>query len=153
MNQTFLKHKSYFLYNELARRQIYKRWVLLGKSITYKCLLCQSVFCRVLNGVSDSVFKFKKSFKKDTEKVVLLQMKGLMQIIVKFSTDFFFVCVCVCMFLSQNINWTFIFPWRVINWYVLQIASLISGSLKKVHKKNLYQDFHFFLTLNCLLME
>ena len=61
----------------------------------YKCLLGQSVFCRVLNGVSDSVFKFKKSFKKDTEKVVLLQMKGLMQIIVKFSTDFF-LCVCVC---------------------------------------------------------
>ena len=100
MNQTFLKHKSYFLYNELARLQICKRWVLLGKSITYKCLLCQSVFCRVLNGVSDSVFKFKKSFKKDTEKVVLLQMKGLMQIIVKFSTDFFCVCVCVCVHVS-----------------------------------------------------
>ena len=52
------------------------------------------MFCRVLNGVSDSVFKFKKSFKKDIEKVVLLQVKGLMQIIVKFSADFFFFFAC-----------------------------------------------------------
>ena len=54
-----------------------------------------SVIYQVLNAASDGVFKLKKMFngeiifhfKKETEKIVLLQMKGLIQIIAKFRTE------------------------------------------------------------------
>ena len=52
------------------------------RNITYECCVSQSVFYEVLNAVSDDVFKrkclfngemmFYSAFKKDTEKVVLL---------------------------------------------------------------------------------
>ena len=64
----------------------------LGRNITYECLQSQSVSDQVLNTVSDVVFKKNVqrrnniSFKKDTEieKVVLLQVKNVIQIIIKF---------------------------------------------------------------------
>ena len=82
------------------------------------------------------------SFKKETEKIVLLQVKGLIQIIVKFRTEkkiahIFIIhqssfekghtvlplgtkyCVAI---LWKSSNWKFVFSWRKINWYVLQIA-------------------------------
>ena len=53
-----------------------------GRNITYKCCVSQSVLYEVLKAVSDDVFKRKclfngeimlhSAFKKDTEKVVLL---------------------------------------------------------------------------------
>ena len=53
-----------------------------GRNITYECCLSQSVLYEVLNAVPDDVFKrtflfngeimFHSAFKKDTEKVVLL---------------------------------------------------------------------------------
>ena len=79
------------------------------------------------------------SFKKETEKIVLLQVKGLIHNIVKFTTK------KNCVFLSsppvillrgaplnivighevlcsnKGTDWKFIFLWRKINWYVLQI--------------------------------
>ena len=94
---------------------------------------------------NDDVFKENvywwnnMSFKKETEKIVLLQVKGLIHIIVKFRTK------KNCVFLSsptvillrgaplniaighealcsnKGTNWKFIFPWRKINWHVLQI--------------------------------
>ena len=58
------------------------RWMHSGRNITYECCISQSVFYEVLNGVPDDVFKIKclfngeimfhSAFKKDTEKVVLL---------------------------------------------------------------------------------
>ena len=64
----------------------------LGRNITYECLQSQSVSDQVLNTDSDVVFKKNVqqrnniSFKKDTEieKVVLLQVKNVIQIIIKF---------------------------------------------------------------------
>ena len=54
----------------------------LGRNITYECCISQSVLYEVLNAVPDDVFKgnflfngeimFHSAFKKDTEKVVLL---------------------------------------------------------------------------------
>ena len=52
-----------------------------GRKVTYECCVSQSVLYEVLNAVSDDVFKrkclfngemFYSAFKKDTEKVVLL---------------------------------------------------------------------------------
>ena len=53
-----------------------------GRNITYECCASQSVLYKVLNAVSDDAFKrkcifngviiFYSAFKKDTEKVVLL---------------------------------------------------------------------------------
>ena len=53
-----------------------------GRNITYECCVSQSVLYEVLNAVPDNVFKrtclfneetmFHSAFKKDTEKVVLL---------------------------------------------------------------------------------
>ena len=53
-----------------------------GRNITYECCVTQSVLYEVLNAVSDDVFKrkclfngeirFYSAFKRDTEKVVLL---------------------------------------------------------------------------------
>ena len=53
-----------------------------GRNITYECWVSQSVLYEVLNAVSDNVFKrkclfsgeivFYPAFKKDTEKVALL---------------------------------------------------------------------------------
>ena len=60
-------------------------------------IISQSVLYEVLNAVSDDVFKRKclfngeillhSAFNKDTEKVVLLEKKGLIQIIVKFRAE------------------------------------------------------------------
>ena len=54
----------------------------LGRNTTYECCVSQLVFYEVLSAVSDDVFKrkclfngeimFHSAFKKDTEKVVLL---------------------------------------------------------------------------------
>ena len=53
----------------------------LGRNITYVCCVSQSVLYEVLNAVPDDVFKrkclfngemFHSAFKKDTEKIVLL---------------------------------------------------------------------------------
>ena len=61
------------------------------------------MFSQVLNAVSDGVFKEdflwrnNISFKKDTEKIVLLQVKGLIQIIVKLRAE-----KSLCTFLSST---------------------------------------------------
>ena len=85
------------------------------------------------------------SFKKETEKIVLLKVAGLIHIIVIFRTK-----KNVCIFLQStshilflraaplNIaighqvlcsnkgkNWKFIFPWKKINWHVLQTANKV----------------------------
>ena len=56
-----------------------------GRNINYECCVSHSVLSEVLNAVSDDVFKrkclfngeimFYLAFKKDTEKVVLLNYK------------------------------------------------------------------------------
>ena len=64
----------------------------LGRNITYECCVSQLVLYEVLNNaVSDDVFKrkclfngeimFHSAFKKDTEKVLLLEVKDLIQIL------------------------------------------------------------------------
>ena len=54
------------------------------------CRVSHSVLYQVLNAVSDGVFEENVEiifhFKKETEKIVLLQVKGLIQIIIKFRT-------------------------------------------------------------------
>ena len=84
------------------------------------------------------------SFKEETEKIVLLQVKGLIQIIGKFMTEKY-----LCTFLSSNPNihlrgtpsmlytnycvalptlkrskLKFILLWTKVNWHVLQIAKV-----------------------------
>ena len=80
--------------------------------------------------------------KKETEKIVLLQVKGLIQIIVKFRTEKIFLHVslslprniilrgidilwtnnhCVAI-LSKGTSWKFMVPCRKVNWHVLQTA-------------------------------
>ena len=59
-----------------------RRWMHSGRNITYECGVSQSVLYEVLNAVPDDVLKrkclfngeitFHSAFKKDTEKVVLL---------------------------------------------------------------------------------
>ena len=59
-----------------------RRWMHSGRNITYECFVSQSVLYEVLNTVPDDVVKIKclfngeimfhSAFKKDTEKVVLL---------------------------------------------------------------------------------
>ena len=79
------------------------------------------------------------SFKKETEKIVLLQVKGLIHIIVKFKTKkngVFLSSSPVILLKGAPLNivighevlcsnkgtdWKFTFLWRKINWYVLQI--------------------------------
>ena len=55
--------------------------------------------CRSMMVVFKKTWRDNISFKKKTEKIVLLQVKGLIQIIVKFRTDKY-----LCMFLSSNTN-------------------------------------------------
>ena len=54
------------------------------------CRVSHSVLYQVLNAVSDGVFEENVEiifhFKKETEKIVLLQVKSLIQIIIKFRT-------------------------------------------------------------------
>ena len=79
-----------------------------GLSLINACWVSQSVFYEVLNAVGDDVFQRKclfngeimlhSAFNKDTEKVVLLEVKGLIQIIVKFRAE-----KILRMFLSPNI--------------------------------------------------
>ena len=70
----------------------------LGRKFTYERLMSQfsqSVFYQILNAVNDDMLNSKKMFngeiifhfKKDTRKVVLLQVKGLIQITVKFRAE------------------------------------------------------------------
>ena len=87
------------------------------------------------------LWKNNISFKKDTEKVVLLLLKRLIQFNVKFraeqiclhvstmhQTSFWWVqnilrengCVAI---LYKGMNWEFIFLWRKINWQTLRIAN------------------------------
>ena len=86
---------------------------------------------KILNG--------EMSFKKDTEKIVLLKMKGLIHI-VKFKTKkiaYFYHPPAVtlsgstkyCHWIERQVfcnnkgmNRKFKFPWRKINWKVFQIA-------------------------------
>ena len=114
-----------------------------GISLMNVCWVSQSVFYQILNAVSDAVFKknvwWRNNilFKKETEKIALLQVKGSIQIIVKFSTKKRFYHPPDILWGARNIrhqilcsntlkkgmnNWKFIFPWRKINWHVLQIA-------------------------------
>ena len=86
---------------------------------------------KILNG--------EMSFKKDTEKIVLLKVKGLIHI-VKFrtkkiayfyhpppvilsgSTKYCHWIGCQVFCSNKGMNGKFIFPWRKINWHVFQIA-------------------------------
>ena len=74
-------------------------------NITHKCLQSQSVSvlssfkCRSVMVVFKKTWRNNISFKKETEKIVLLQVKGLIQIIVKFRTEKY-----LCTFLSSNTN-------------------------------------------------
>ena len=72
------------------------RWMYLGRNITHEFLLSQSV--SVLSSFkccyphwcwccSKKTWRNNISFKKETEKIMLLQLKGLIQIIVKFRTE------------------------------------------------------------------
>ena len=79
------------------------------------------------------------SFKKNTGKVVFLQVKDLMSnpglrnfcVFLYHASNYHFKgyefrtivrendCVAI---LYKGTNWRFIFPWRLVNWHVLQIA-------------------------------
>ena len=80
----------------------------------------------------------------ETEKIVLLQVKGLLQTIVKFRAEKIFLQVSVfhqtsfrswearyivhdiyyhvAAILYTGTNWKFMFSWRKVNWHELQIA-------------------------------
>ena len=86
-------------------------------------------------------------FKKQTEKIVLLQAKGLIQIIfqVQDFKEIMHISIashpfvweahkilpldskyCVAIEYSwKGTNWKFIFPWKETNWYVLQMAKAL----------------------------
>ena len=93
------------------------RWTHLGRNITYECLLGQPV----------SVLSRKNtSFKKDTEKVVLLLVKDLIQIIVKFRAK-----KLLCMFLSCTkypIEGHKILCMKTVSYAHLKMERLISGT-------------------------
>ena len=63
------------------------------------------------------------TFKKETEKIVSLQMKGLVHFyhppVILFERGKKYCRVAI---LWKGTNWKFIFLWRKINWYGLQIA-------------------------------
>ena len=63
------------------------------------------------------------TFKKETEKIVSLQMKGLVHFyhppVILFERGKKY---CRAAILWKGTNWKFIFLWRKINWYGLQIA-------------------------------
>ena len=62
------------------------------------------------------------TFKKETEKIVSLQMKGLVHFyhpVILFERGTQYCCAAI---LWKGTNWKFIFLWRKINWYGLQIA-------------------------------
>ena len=63
------------------------------------------------------------TFKKETEKIVPLQMKGLVHFyhppVILFERGTKYRRVAI---LWKGTNWKFIFLWRKINWYGLQIA-------------------------------
>ena len=66
----------------------------LGRNITYEYLVSQSLFYQVLNAVSQYIskkmFNGEMIFKKYTEKIELLQLKVLINIIVGFRAERFF---------------------------------------------------------------
>ena len=124
----------------------------LGRNITDECLLTQlvRVFYQVLNAVQwwcclKKMFNGEICHLKQTEKIVSLQVKCPIQIIVKFRTEkicahFYQLGIihqssfergtkychwgtkyCVAI-LCNGTNWKFIFPWRKIYWHVLQIV-------------------------------
>ena len=82
------------------------------------------------------------SFKKDTEKIVLLKVKDLINIvkfrskkklhisIIRHQSSFRVVVPNIAIGFGHQIfcgnkgtNWNFIFPWKKINWHVFQIAN------------------------------
>ena len=76
----------------------------LGSNITHEFLLSQSISvlssfkCRYPHWCwccSKKTWRNNISFKKATEKIVLLQLKGLIQIIVKFRTE---KNICACFY-------------------------------------------------------
>ena len=99
------------------------------------------------------------SFKKETEKIMLLQVKGLIHIIVKFRTKedwahfchppviSFFEwgtnknCHWAPSFCSYKVtNWKILFPWRKINWHVLKTAKAHFSYLISLIKWLMYQE-------------
>ena len=75
----------------------------LGRNITHEYFQSQSVSvlssfkCRSMMIVLKKRWRNSNSFKKETEKIVLLQVKDLIQIILKFRTEKY-----LCTFLSSN---------------------------------------------------
>ena len=75
----------------------------LGRNITHEYFQSQSVSvlssfkCRSMMIVLKKTWRNSNSFKKETEKIVLLQVKDLIQIILKFRTEKY-----LCTFLSSN---------------------------------------------------
>ena len=115
----------------------------LGRNITYESLLSQSVSDRTsfkcqLWCVWKKKFNGEIIFHCRKWKIVLLQVKDLIKVSVKLWDEKIFctfvsctrhpfeghnivhedVCVTV---LQTGTNWKFIFPWREINWRVLQV--------------------------------
>ena len=96
------------IYNNLKIKIIRHRVIGDGcicEGISHEYLQSQSVSILSSFKYRSVMVVFKKtwrsniSFKKETEKIVLLQMKGLIQIIAKFRTVKY-----LCMFLSSNTN-------------------------------------------------
>ena len=127
--------------------QSYRRWMHLGRNIhswMFSESVSQSLFHQVWNAVSSygQTVCLKKMFNGEILHVnrrlkkLLLQVKRLIQNIVKFrtekklctvlsSTKHLFECQKYC---TPNIVqqcswkegiWKFIFPWRKVNWHVL----------------------------------
>ena len=101
-------------------------------------MLSQSVFYQVLNAVSDRVFEENIEwrsnilFKEETERTLLLQVKGLIQIICARFYHPLDILLRGTKYWAPK-NWKFTFFWRKTNWYVLQIA--------KAHLYDLVHDF------------
>ena len=75
------------------------------------------------------------SFKKETEKIVLLQVKGLIQIIVKFRTE---KNICACFYhphQMQTFSWMW---WDMRPWNIMHQILRSSIYSKKGRIDNLY---------------
>ena len=75
------------------------------------------------DGMSNVLWRNNMTFKKETGKIVSLQMKCLVHFyhppvtLFEKGTKY-----CGVAILWKEMNWKFIFLWRKINWYGLQIA-------------------------------
>ena len=104
-----LKVKIHTNINKLP--QSYGRYGAFGKEyLLYECLLSQSVICSILSSFKCSsimvclkkMLNGEMSFKKDTEKIVLLKVKDLIHI-VKFRNKK--ICIFLSSVTSHPLEW------------------------------------------------